>query len=137
MEKLREEGVEAVLAIQSAEDHSSHQISPHYLQLLCTEFSITYRTHSILDANAVDFIEKCLGAVRSLIKLIKQERKKVYIHCSAGIFRSPQIVTLYLVIEKRMGLDEAMCLVRQKHRYAQPSAKVLNTVVRKLVGRAY
>jgi hypothetical protein len=53
------------------------------------------------------------------------------------MFRSPQIVTLYFVIEKRMELNEAISLVRKKHKYAQPSTKVLNTVVRKLVGQAY
>ena len=47
--------------------------------------------------NFCDFINKSSEALKLLRKLINSY-DCVYIHCTAGIYRSPQLAILYLVI---------------------------------------
>jgi protein-tyrosine phosphatase len=46
--------------------------------------------------NFIDFTKKSVEALILLRKLIKMH-EIVYVHCTAGIFRSPHLVILYLV----------------------------------------
>jgi protein-tyrosine phosphatase len=45
--------------------------------------------------NNQDFVNKAEGAVKMMTDLLK-DGGKVYVYCSAGIYRSPQIIALYL-----------------------------------------
>ena len=97
-ERLKNDGVRAVLSIQTEEDFESHSLSPHYLEVLAKEYDISFNRYSIIDMNAEDFRKKCKGALELLKNLIEKNKKKVYVHCSAGMYRSPQIVVLYLIL---------------------------------------
>ena len=57
-----------------------------------------YYCYEIKDMSAIDFIEKSLGAFLLLKKLVNENHNKVYVHCSAGVYRSPQLVVLFLVL---------------------------------------
>ena len=46
--------------------------------------------------NFEDFINKSADALRLLRRLVNKY-ECVYIHCTAGIYRSPQLAILYLV----------------------------------------
>jgi protein-tyrosine phosphatase len=56
-----------------------------------------YRRYAIEDMNNEDFVEKGEGGVRILRELL-QNNQRVYVHCSAGIYRSPQMIALYLSV---------------------------------------
>ena len=45
--------------------------------------------------NNKDFVSKAEGGVRILADLL-HSGETVYVHCSAGIYRSPQMIALYL-----------------------------------------
>lgn len=52
----------------------------------------------------------------------------IYVHCSAGIYRSPQIMILHLIEEWNYDFDQAIELVKEKHVYANPNIElILNT----------
>jgi len=36
----------------------------------------------------------------------------IYVHCSAGIYRSPQMIALYLVAVKKYKVEEAVTLLK-------------------------
>lgn len=57
--------------------------------------------------NKKDFLEKCKGAIEILKKLI-DKNKKVYVHCSAGVYRSPQLVALYLILTENYTPEKAV-----------------------------
>ena len=49
-------------------------------------------------------------AVRGLYGLLRQGHR-VYVHCTAGINRSPLVVLTYLTLVEGIGLEEAMTLL--------------------------
>ncbi len=57
-------------------------------------------------------------------ELIK-EGMKVYIHCSAGIYRSPQMIALYLAVCDHYTVEQAISIVTSNHPFARPSSKVI------------
>lgn len=48
-----------------------------------------------------DFLSKYLGAIRILNRLI-ESNQKVYVHCTAGVYRSPQVVILFLILTQKL-----------------------------------
>ena len=63
-----------------------------------------------------DFINKAEGGVKLMKELIKEE--KVYVHCSAGIYRSPQMIALYLILYEQFSAEKAVQTIKEKHPYA-------------------
>ena len=61
--------------------------------------------------NNEDFVSKAGSGVSMLNKLI-MEKRKVYIHCSAGIYRSPQMIVLYLALFEYYPVDKALNVVK-------------------------
>lgn len=53
-------------------------------------------------------------------------------HCSAGIYRSPQIVIMHLVMDRNYNIEEAIKLVKKKHAYANPNAELILTATDKI-----
>lgn len=49
-----------------------------------------------------DFLAKFKGAIDILRDLVK-ENEKVYVHCTAGVYRSPQIVILFLILTHKLS----------------------------------
>ena len=70
-----------------------------------------------------DFINKAEGGVKLMKELIKEE--KVYVHCSAGIYRSPQMIALYLILYEQFSAEKAVQTIKEKHPYAQPNIKII------------
>jgi len=50
---------------------------------------------------------------------------KVYVHCSAGIYRSPQIIALYLSMFQNYSIEEAVSMIKLKHPFAKPNIKII------------
>lgn len=49
----------------------------------------------------------------------------MYVHCTAGIYRSPQVVVLYLCLYKGFGLKEGIKYIKEKHGFGKPSERLL------------
>jgi protein-tyrosine phosphatase len=58
----------------------------------------------------------------------------IYVHCSAGIYRSPQMIALYLIAIKKYNMEEAVNLLKQKHSYAKPSSVVIEEALHQFEG---
>jgi predicted protein tyrosine phosphatase len=59
------------------------------------------------------------GAVRALFRLL-DDGHQVYVHCTAGINRSPLTVLAYLSFVETMEPEEAMALIRDGRPEAEP-----------------
>lgn len=76
---------------------AQHRLTEDYLAEQSSRNDLEIYTYAIQDMNKRDFIQKCMGAINLLTKLV-EGGKKVYVHCSAGMYRSPQIVALFLIL---------------------------------------
>ena len=52
-------------------------------------------------------------------------RKKVLVHCYAGVSRSASVVIAYVMFRQRVNLDSALCFVLEKHSNTRPNASFL------------
>ena len=55
--------------------------------------------------------------------------KTTYVYCSAGKYRSPQMVALYLILKNGHNVDDAIRFVQEKHPVARPSEKIIKTAI--------
>ncbi|PSO74071.1 MAG: phosphatase [Cyanobacteria bacterium SW_12_48_29] len=52
-----------------------------------------------------------------------QQGHVVYVHCLAGVGRSPSVCAAYLTYTQGMNLEEALSLVKERHPYAKPDPR--------------
>lgn len=74
--------------------------------------------------NTQDFINKSSGALKSMADILKKD-EKVYVHCSAGIFRSTQLIALYLTLHMDYSILESVRMIQKSHPKGKPNLKVL------------
>ena len=53
--------------------------------------------------NKSDFISRAEEGVRIIDEALKEEGK-IYVHCTAGIYRSPQMIAMYLAAFKKYNI---------------------------------
>lgn len=76
-----------------------------YLDYLCQKNDVSFRSYSIEDMNRNDFVAKSSGALKIMRDILKNKDNKIYVHCSAGIYRSAQVVVLYLTLVENFKVE--------------------------------
>lgn len=76
-----------------------------------------------------DFVNRSQRAVRLLRELI-EDHGTVYVHCTAGIYRSPQLVALYLIQYEHFSTDRAIAFVKSQRPCAQPYLRTSYVLLR-------
>ena len=46
------------------------------------------------------------------------------------MYRSPQIVLLYLVLHENYNLEKALKMVTERHAFARPNMQIINGIIR-------
>ena len=111
---LQKHDVSAVLNLQSNDDFESHDIDWATLQARYSSLGIETRRVPITDFDDGDLWDKLPVAVCVLTELLKREHT-VFIHCNAGVNRSPSTVICYLHWAESWHLDEAVRHVQRCH----------------------
>ena len=115
--RLRDElGVGAVLNLQSDEDLLDRAIQWPAMWKTYVAGGIVVERVPILDFAKDDLLRNVEAAVQKLHELRDDRGLSVYLHCNAGINRSPTIAIAYLALYQGMTLDDAQVLVEQRHR---------------------
>jgi protein-tyrosine phosphatase len=117
---LAKNGVTAVLNVQTEIDMEHRQTDPVKLREIYSKYNIKMIHYPIHDFNAEDLALKIRGAAECLSNLIAEGRT-VYVHCTAGMGRAPSTVIGYLVIYKKIGLEEAYNLVKENRKVVNPN----------------
>lgn len=117
-------GVDGVLCVQSDEclahfgiDYSEHLRHGRRLGL-------DMRRVPMRDFDVADQRRHLANAVRALGELLSAGRR-VYVHCTAGLGRSPLVVVGHLTLVEMMPEAEAFALVKARRPGAVPSAEAL------------
>jgi protein-tyrosine phosphatase len=107
-------GVTAVLNLQTEEDFAYSRIDWLKMETAYRVSGIELRRVPVEDFNPDSLCSKLPDCVRALDELLAAGHK-VYVHCTAGMNRSPSTVVAYLHWVKGMALDEAVAFVLEKH----------------------
>ena len=132
--ELHAAGITAVLNLQSDED--CQHLAIDWSRLAARYFALGVAVHRvpIRDFDDDDLRNKLPEAVRALDELL-QEGRTVFVHCSAGVNRSPSAVICYLHWVRGLPLDEAESLVRRSHP-CSPVMEVIRLATRDRKGRS-
>ena len=119
----RDFGITAALNVQSEEDDRIQHIPWPELENHYRRLAIEVRRVRVTDFDRADLqrnLPECVGALRELI----EDGRTVYVHCTAGIGRSPTVVIAYLHWVENWDLLEAAGHVRS-HRYCSPDLEAI------------
>lgn len=124
---LRSLGIDRLLSLQTDADLASRGLRwPVVWQVLMAQ-GIRAERHPIVDFDTRDFARQLSGAVTALEELLVVDDParppRVYVHCTAGINRSPSVALA--VLARRMGLDAALALLGSAHPGAVPYGELV------------
>jgi protein-tyrosine phosphatase len=111
VEALKGAGITAVLNLQSEDDFEYLGIGWSRLHACYFAAGIEVRRVPVQDFDDDDLRNKLPEAVQALKELLDHGHT-VFVHCSAGVNRSPSTVICYLHWEQGSDLDEAVKQVR-------------------------
>ena len=107
-------GVTAVLNLQTEDDFRYLGIDWNDLETHYRDTAITVRRSPVRDFDPASLRENLPQCVAQLDTLVRAGHT-VYVHCNAGINRSPSTVIAYLHWVERQELGEAVWLVTSRH----------------------
>ncbi|HID75470.1 MAG TPA: hypothetical protein EYP56_05670 [Planctomycetaceae bacterium] len=107
-------GVTAVMNLQTEEDFEYWQIDWERLQESYRTAGVALRHMPVRDFDPDDLRRRLPECVATLAELL-QAGHVAYVHCSAGVNRSPSTVIAYLHWVEGWDLDEALRHVRARH----------------------
>ena len=106
-------GITAVLNVQTEEDFAYWGIEWHEMEAAYRQCGVELRRVPVPDFNPEELRRRLPACVQALDELLRAGHT-VYVHCSAGVNRSPSTVVAYLHWVQGMALDEAVSFVTQR-----------------------
>ncbi|KAJ9575752.1 hypothetical protein L9F63_007398 [Diploptera punctata] len=101
----------------------SHHIT-HVLSLgikpIVLDVNIVYKCVDLLDvpeSNLLDCLDECFYFIDNALN----SGGRVYVHCNAGVSRSPSVVIAYLMKTKTVSYEQAFLQVKQKRHVINPN----------------
>ncbi len=128
--RLAEAGVTAVLNVQTDDDLRQRGLDPRALEPTLRSAGLALARVPIIDFDAEDLAARLPEATARLEDLLTGGHR-VYVHCTAGMGRSPAVVVAHLV-GRGAALGEAARVVRARHPESVPN---LDAVARATGGR--
>jgi protein-tyrosine phosphatase len=107
-------GVSAVVNLQSDADLRQRGVQWSVLWPFYIKLKVSLMRIPIIDFDRADLGRNMDQAVEAVGRFV-DEGRKVYIHCNAGLNRSPSVVVGHLVAARGLGLAEAMDWLAQRH----------------------
>lgn len=110
--KLRKEGITAVLTLTEEDEIDVPDELKH---------NFVWERVAIPDGytGGIPSVEQFQQA-RSILQRWSKKMHSVYVHCLAGVGRSPSVCCLFVVAQQGKTLEEAIEFVKTQHTYADP-----------------
>lgn len=121
---LQSLGYTAVLSVQSDADLDERAASWERFWRFYTSRGMTAVRVPIIDFDASDLAKNLAGAVDALDKLVKSGRR-VYLHCTAGINRSPTVAIAWMMQETKQPLAVVLASVQAARPSVRPAIATL------------
>ena len=107
--KLKQLGIKKVLTVMSA---FGNHYSPHEFIHKSIDVDDDFRT------NIICHFKECI--------LFIEGKDKIFVHCAAGMSRSPTIVIAYIMWKRKLRLNEAIKFVKEKRSIISPNDNFMN-----------
>ena len=107
--KLKNLGIKKILTVMGA--FGNHYDSREFIHKTI-EVDDDFRT------NIIQYFKECFSFIEG--------NDKVFVHCAAGMSRSPTIVIAYIMWKKQIYLNDAIKFVREKRPLISPNANSMN-----------
>ncbi len=114
VEELKELGITVVLNLQTDEDIAWRNIDRDDVTAAYRAYRVREIRYPIRDFDYEDLRQRLPEAVRLLHNLLKQGHR-VYVHCTAGMNRSPTVIIAYLYWAMNWNFPEAVQHVCRSH----------------------
>ena len=122
-ELVREAGITAVLNLQTDEDMVWYDTDWGELEAHYKETGISVVRFPVRDFDSEDLRDKLPGSVRALEELLEAGHT-VYLHCTAGVNRSPTVAVAHLHWCCGWDLEKAVAYIKE-HRNCSPEVDAL------------
>ncbi|CAM6064114.1 unnamed protein product [Sphagnum tenellum] len=103
---LSDKGVRVILNLQQDKDIQHHRVDIKSIVEKCNELTIRHKRIPVRDFDPKSLRKELPRAVAELEWAISQG-KMVYVHCTAGLGRSPAVAIAYLYWFRDMDMDTA------------------------------
>ena len=110
----RQAGIQAVVNLQSDADLQTRGLDWGQMWMAYTQLGIKTTRVPVIDFDKADLERNLTAAVDAVIKHVDKGRK-VYVHCNAGLNRSPSTVIGFLVKHRGLSLSDAIAWVGDRH----------------------
>jgi len=90
--------------------------------------TVTYYSFNV-DDNERYNIYTHFESVFEIMVRAKEEKKRILIHCQAGVSRSPTFVIAYLIQHQKMNLKDALSHVKAKRPQVQPNRGFIRQLI--------
>ena len=110
----RDHGVTTVICLQSDDDLASRGLQWPILWQFYTRLGVAVTRVPIVDFDKKDLVSHLDAAVAAVHAGV-ESGGKVYVHCTAGLNRSPTVIIGYLVKHRDMALDAAVDWMMERH----------------------
>ena len=128
----RSTGATAVLSLQSEQCRAHFAIDYSRLVDRARADNVVVVNAPMLDFNVGDQRRRLPNAVRALHNLLDGGHR-VYVHCTAGLNRSPLTILGLFTFVERLPLEQALQTIRAGHPQAEPSLEAYDGCRRDLV----
>ncbi len=119
--RIRQEAqVSAVLSLQHDDCLAYWQIDPGRLLRKAAELGLIVARCPIRDFDIVDMRRKLPRAIATLADLLAKGHR-TYVHCTAGLGRSPLVVLAYLILVENRDPEEAIATILAARSGAVPA----------------
>ena len=121
-ERLRSAGITAILSLQTVEDVGEQGLESE--ETAAKSASLLFHNVPVADFDALELKQKLPACVTELKRLLK-DGQTVYLHCTAGVTRSPTVAVAYLYWCLGWPLERALTRM-QKARECCPLPDVIH-----------
>jgi protein-tyrosine phosphatase len=109
-EHLRSEGITAILSLQTVEDVGERGIESE--ETAAKSANLRFHNVPVADFDLFDLARQLPACVTELKRLLN-DGQTVYLHCTAGVNRSPTVAVAYLYWCLGWPLEQAVTRVRK------------------------
>lgn len=131
---LRDLGVQDLVTLQTEDEARSGGVHPTVAFRLAAMMGLVLHRCPIVDFNAASLRNGARPAAETLAAL-RGRGRRVYVHCRAGINRSPTIVACYLALARGLSPADACAEVLRLHPEGMPEEDVVRLVAKRPIRR--